>query len=211
LGRLLGSAGETAFFFSGTFSVPGAILNEVDRVGDAALVDAVRRGDEAAFARLYAAHQPAIYRYALRMCGAGAADDVVQDTFTALLRGGRYDERRGTLSAYLFGVARHHILKRIAIADQESPLDVDPLDDTTPFDDVSRGQTVDSVRAAVDALPPVYREAIVLCELHELDYAAAAAVMQVPIGTVRSRLHRAKALLCARLTPAQVQVKVRHG
>jgi RNA polymerase sigma-70 factor (ECF subfamily) len=183
----------------------------VDPAGDARLVDAMRRGDEAAFGQLYAAHHPAIYRYALRMCGAAAADDVVQETFTALLQGARYDPARGTLAAYLFGVARHHILKRLSITGQESPLDVDPLDDATPFDDVSRGQTVDSVRAAIDALPPVYREAIVFCELHEMDYAAAAALMQVPIGTVRSRLHRAKALLCARLAPARVQVKVRHG
>jgi RNA polymerase sigma-70 factor (ECF subfamily) len=183
----------------------------VDPAGDARLVDAMRRGDEAAFGQLYAAHHPAIYRYAVRMCGAAAADDVVQETFTALLQGARYDPARGTLAAYLFGIARHHILKRLSITGQESPLDVDPLDDTTPFDDVSRGQTVDSVRAAIDALPPVYREAIVFCELHEMDYAAAAALMQVPIGTVRSRLHRAKALLCARLAPARVQVKVRHG
>jgi RNA polymerase sigma-70 factor (ECF subfamily) len=94
----------------------------VDRASssDAALVGAIRRGDEAAFARLYAAYQGPIFRYALHMCGAGAADDVVQETFLALLRGGRFDADRGTLAGYLFGIARHHILKRLAVTRLES-------------------------------------------------------------------------------------------
>jgi len=184
----------------------------VDPKADARLVEAMRRGDEAAFTELYAAHHPAIYRYALRMCGAAAADDVVQETFTALLQGARFDPARGTLAAYLFGVARHHILKRLSAASLESEVEDDRPDDTTPFDELSRAETVDSVRAAIDALPPAYREAIVLCELQELDYATAAAVMQCPVGTVRSRLHRAKALLLAKLAAlSEVSVKVRHG
>jgi RNA polymerase sigma-70 factor (ECF subfamily) len=69
----------------------------------------------------------------------------------------------------------------------------------SPFDELSRAETVDRVRTAIAGLPPVYREAIVLCELNELDYATASAVMDCPIGTVRSRLHRARALLILRL------------
>ena len=53
---------------------------------DRQLLERVRRGDEEAFATVYARHQSAIYRYALHMCGAAAADDIVQDTFVALLR-----------------------------------------------------------------------------------------------------------------------------
>jgi RNA polymerase sigma factor (sigma-70 family) len=74
------------------------------------------------------------------------------------------------------------------------------LDDApTSLDDIVRAETVDTVRAAIDELPAPYRDAVVLCELEELDYAAAAQVMQCPIGTVRSRLHRARALLSTTL------------
>jgi RNA polymerase sigma-70 factor (ECF subfamily) len=59
------------------------------------------------------------------------------------------------------------------------------------------------VRAAVRSLPPQYREVIVLCELQEMDYAAAAGVIRCPIGTVRSRLHRARTLLSAKLAAMQ--------
>jgi RNA polymerase sigma-70 factor (ECF subfamily) len=175
------------------------------RLSDTALVGAIRRGDEEAFARLYGAYQGPIFRYALHMCGPGAADDVVQETFMALLRGGRFDAGRGTLAGYLFGIARHHILKRLAVARLEAPGDDDEMieaasDDRSPFDEMSRAEAVEAVRAAIQSLPPVYREIITLCELEELDYAAAAGVVACPVGTVRSRLHRAKALLMAKLT-----------
>jgi len=178
---------------------------------DAALLDAIRRGDEKAFASLYAALHPPIYRYALHMCGPAAADDVVQETFMALLRDTRgFDPDRGTVPGYLFGIARHFVLKRLAISRLESPLDDDEgavgpfsAEPATPFDDVSRAETVASVRAAVRSLPPVYREVIVLCELEGMDYAAAAALIECPIGTVRSRLHRARALLASKLVATQ--------
>src|SRR5207247_2076734 len=101
-------------------------------------------------------------------------------------------------------IARHHILKRLwrsrieATLDEEDA-DVDSADHAAAFDAISRTEIVDCVRAAIHRLPPLYREVIVLCELQELDYATAAAVIEVPVGTVRSRLHRAKALLAAKL------------
>jgi len=138
------------------------------------------------------------------MCGADAGDDVVQDTFLQVLRQpGRYDPSRGSVASYLFGIARHVILKRLAArygAAMTGALDMDlPAGGETPIETIARAQDVDSVRAAVDALPVAYREAIVLCDLEEQDYATAAAIMKCPIGTVRSRLHRARALLGARL------------
>jgi RNA polymerase sigma-70 factor (ECF subfamily) len=183
---------------------------EVER-DDRTLLDAARRGDEDAFARLYAAHHPPIYRYALHMCGAAAADDIVQDTFLALLiRTNRFDPARGPLLAYLCGIARHHMLKRLAIARFESPLDDDaaeggvfPVHVATALDDLSRAETIETVRAAIQSLPLVYREVVVLCELQELDYAAAAAIIERPVGTVRSRLHRARALLTSKLASVQ--------
>jgi RNA polymerase sigma-70 factor (ECF subfamily) len=72
----------------------------------------------------------------------------------------------------------------------------------TALDDLTREETIAAVRAAVQSLPPVYREAVVLCDLQEMDYAAAAGALQCPIGTVRSRLSRARALLVTKLSAA---------
>ena len=174
---------------------------------DVRLVERMRRGDPDAFAALFAAHHPPIYRYATQMCGAAAADDVVQETFMALLwqRDG-YDADRGPLLNYLFGIARHHVAKRLA-SRAEASLDdegeaVDGMcspPQLTPFEDLSRAETVGAVRAAIQSLPPAYREVVALCELQDMNYADAAGVIGCPIGTVRSRLHRARALLASKL------------
>lgn len=172
---------------------------------DAGLLERARKGDESAFSELFARHQRPIYHYAARMCGPDAGDDVVQETFLAVLRqAGRFDPARGTVAGYLFGIARHLVIKRLA--SNYGPFALEAPDenavaspDETPLDALTRAETIDEVRAAVHALPPVYREAVVLCELQGMDYAAAAAIMQCPIGTVRSRLHRGRALLTSRL------------
>ena len=70
---------------------------------------------------------------------------------------------------------------------------------TDPVGDLERQRHVDALRRAVVALPVRYREAVVLCDLHELSYADAAVALSCAIGTVRSRLHRGRALLARRL------------
>lgn len=174
---------------------------------DRRLLERARQGDEAAFVDLFARYQTQVFRYAAQMCGPTAADDIVQEAFLALLRQlDRYDPSRGTLIGYLLGIARHHVFRRLAESRSESLLDdrgVDrPATDQAaagnvgnPFDALSRSETIDRVRTAIRSLPPAFREVVVLCELNELDYATAAAVVGCPIGTVRSRLHRARTLL----------------
>ena len=61
--------------------------------------------------------------------------------------------------------------------------------------ELARLSDVQWLRRAISALPPVFREVVVLCELEEMDYAQAAQVLGIPIGTVRSRLHRARGQL----------------
>ncbi len=171
-------------------------MNGVD---DAALLERARRGDEEAFSELFSRHQRAVYRYAVYMCGADAADDVVQDTFmNVLLKSGRYDASKGAVSSYLLGTARHLMLRRLSHS-RTYPLEEFTEDQETPLDDLARQETIEVVRAAVQSLPPAHREAIVLCELEEMDYVEAANVMQCPVGTVRSRLNRARALLSRKL------------
>jgi RNA polymerase sigma-70 factor (ECF subfamily) len=179
----------------------------MDKVDEAALLMRASRGDEAAFGELYARYQRQIFHYAARMCGMAAGDDVVQETFLAVLRqGGRFDPAKGTVAAYLFGIARHHVIKRLdrqgltlsepvelVAADAVAPQD-------TPLETMARARMIGVVRQAVESLPPAYREVVALCDLQEMDYATVAHVIQCPIGTVRSRLHRARGLLLRKLS-----------
>ena len=131
----------------------------------------------------------------------------------ALMReAGRYDAARGSLAAYLYGIARHHVLRALErerpfvpideAAAEGAPSDEHTAAHETLLDELARGETIDRVRQAVLALPPHYREVVVLCELHEMSYTEAAAVMGCAVGTVRSRLHRARAMLIERLRAA---------
>jgi RNA polymerase sigma-70 factor (ECF subfamily) len=173
-------------------------MSEVD--DDAGLLERARRGDEEAFSQLYACHQRVIYRYAVYVCGQDAGDDIVQETFLAVLRQtARVDTLRGTVAGYLLGIARHLAMKRLGTRGQDESLSDMASDSPAVLDDLTRAETIDAVRAAVRSLPPAYREVVVLCELDEMDYAAAAAIVECPVGTIRSRLHRARTLLAAKL------------
>ena len=180
-------------------------MSEMD---DTALLGRARKGDETAFSLLFSRHQRQVFRYASYMGGADAADDIVQDTFLAVLRQkDRTDTVAGTVIGYLIGIARHLAMKRHSQPwlSEEHAMDVPALDPNA-LDQLVASESVETVRAAVRSLPPVYREAVVLCELEDIDYAVAATMMQCPVGTVRSRLHRARALLASKLSTA-----TRHG
>ena len=69
--------------------------------------------------------------------------------------------------------------------------------------DLTQRESVDALWRAVLALPRRYREVVILCDLEELDYSDAAAALGCPVGTVRSRLHRARALLLEKLQPGR--------
>ena len=176
-------------------------------IADAALLERARRGDEVAFSELYSRHQRAIFRFAIYMCGADAADDVVQDTFmSVLLKPARYDASKGAVISYLLGTARHLMLRRlsgsraVSLVEFTEDMNVESsIDHETPLEDFARQETIEVVRAAVQSLPPAHREVIVLCELEEMDYTEAANIMQCPVGTVRSRLNRARTLLSRKL------------
>ena len=176
---------------------------------DDELLFRLRKGDEQAFAVLYRRRQGAIYRFALHMSGSpAAAEDITQEVFLALLREEcGYDRERGTLSGYLFGIARKLVLRNLERGRGDVPLETESdelaarelavIDD--PLAGLTRHEAIEALRRAVQALPRRYREVVVLCDLEELDYAEAAVVLNCPIGTVRSRMHRARALLLEKL------------
>jgi RNA polymerase sigma-70 factor (ECF subfamily) len=177
--------------------------------GDGDLLRLISRGDEAAFLAFYRRYQGPVYRFALQMSGqAEIAEDVTQDVFMVVMGSARkYDPARGSIAAYLYGVARNFVLRRLeqerpyitALDDPESEFSDIAADDPDVLASLARNERIESLRRAVLALPPAYREVVVLCDLHELDYTEAATVLDCAIGTIRSRLHRARALLAEKM------------
>jgi len=189
---------------------------------DGELLRSMLAGDEEALATLYRRRQGSIYRFALQMSGSPAlAEDVTQEVFMVLMREGTsYDSARGPLNWFLFGIARNLVRQRLgreqfyaSLTDdgneQSSPAELQAVSD--PLAELSRSETIETVRKAVLSLPPRYREVVVLCELQEMSYAEAAAVMECAIGTVRSRLHRARALLIEKMRPAREENSATNG
>jgi RNA polymerase sigma-70 factor, ECF subfamily len=180
-----------------------------DRVPDDELLGHATAGDAQAFAELFRRRHPDVFRFALHMTGlASTAEDVVQDVFMVVMRdGARYDAGRGTVASWLCGIARNCVRQRldrdrrltpVDFADDGEPSAVDH-GSVDPLARLLRTERIETVRRAVHALPLPYREAVVLCDLQELSYGDAAAALGCPVGTVRSRLHRARTMLAARL------------
>lgn len=186
-----------------------------DNSSDSNLLQAMRAGNEEALAELYRRRQPGIYRFALQMCGSQElAEDITQEVFMVLMREAHtFDPARGPLSAFLMGIARHHVLRRLQrerfyVSMNETPdngsVTSHPLVTTVgPLDEMSRIEAIEALRRAVLALPERYREVVVLCDLQEMSYGETAEILGCAIGTVRSRLHRARALLIEKLRPAR--------
>jgi RNA polymerase sigma factor (sigma-70 family) len=188
---------------------------------DANLVARLRRGDAGAARELYERHGGALLRFGMAMSNCRqTAEDVVHDTFVELLRHpSRFDPTRGPVIAFLLGIARHRMARiaRVSVHDAEgnpesleaAGEDGDAERATSPAglpamledtgDALDRIHNIERVRAAVFDLPRVHREVIALCDLEELPYATVATILGCPIGTVRSRLSRARALLATRL------------
>jgi RNA polymerase sigma-70 factor (ECF subfamily) len=189
-------------------------MNLKSEPGDNELLRSMLAGDEEALALLYRRRQGNVYRFALQMSGSRPiAEDVTQEVFLFLMRHGQvFDPERGTLSAFLLGVARNHVLRRMRVDQVLTPISDDDDEDAGlpvstmdlhPLEDLARSETVELVRKAVLSLPPKYREVVVLCELQDLSYGEAADILGCAIGTVRSRLHRARALLLSKLRPVE--------
>jgi RNA polymerase sigma-70 factor, ECF subfamily len=122
----------------------------------------------------------------------------------------RYDPAKGSVSSYLYGIARNLVLRFLekdraygkalqTWGDDErlTPDSLVSIDD--PLGDLTCRERIELVREAVLALPAGYREVVILCDLHEHPYLDAANVLGCSVGTVRSRLHRARALLLRKL------------
>jgi RNA polymerase sigma-70 factor, ECF subfamily len=185
------------------------MLESPSQPSDDDLLRLTSAGDEKAFLDFYRRHQGAVFRFALQMSGkAEIAEEVTQDVFMVVMSAPKqFDPKRGSAGAYLYGIARNLVLRCL---EREKPY-LTVLDD--PDNEYSgrlageqdiagefaQTERIETLRKAVLALPPAYREVVVLCDLQEVDYAEAAGVLGCAIGTIRSRLHRARALLMEKM------------
>jgi RNA polymerase sigma-70 factor (ECF subfamily) len=177
--------------------------------GDARDIDLMQRtaaGDREAFETLYRTHQATVYRFARLMTGSTTiAEDIVQEVFLALMRdASRYDPARASLTTYLYGSARHHTRRRLLrdrlLVRLEDDADLCLATTTaTAAEELIRQRDMQDLRRAIVRLPARYREVIVLCDLQDVSYADAAQALGCAIGTIRSRLHRARHLLAEKL------------
>ena len=161
-----------------------------------------------AFAALFQRHQASVYRFAKQMTGSKeAAEDVTQEVFIALIQhGGRYDAGLGSLTTYLYGIVRNLVRRQHKRNRLRPEVDLAHVEDDSPalatshdpIDELARAEQHRVLRRAILLLPIHYREVIVLCELNGLSYDQAARIVGRPVGTIRSRLMRARSLLIAR-------------
>jgi RNA polymerase sigma-70 factor, ECF subfamily len=181
-----------------------------DGAAEAELLLRAGRGDEAAFLLLYERHRTPVFRFACRMLGSPQqAEDVTQECFLSILRRPEaFRAERASLRTYLCAIARHLALKLLRKRGQETLVD-DPPEEAPrgaaggrdALSTVIEAEAAEAVRSAVEALPPLQREAVVLFEYQELSLVDIATVCDVDVGTVKSRLHRARERLRRTLTP----------
>jgi RNA polymerase sigma-70 factor (ECF subfamily) len=178
------------------------------------LIARIAAGDREAFALLYRQYRPDVYRFAAHISGSSAvAEDVVHDVFIAVIEdAARYRTGQSGVLPWLLGIARNHVRRwrhrRLVL-----PLPGDDTEagrrlavQTDPLIALTRQRRGDALRRALRKLPVHYREAIVLCDLQELSYEDAATTLGCAIGTVRSRLHRGRALVARYLCDVNDEV-----
>lgn len=198
---------------------------------DVELIRRLAAGDETAFLEFYRRYQGGLYRYAVHMSGSpDAAADIVQETFLTLIRHtNKFNEERGTPAAFLYGIARNHVRKLHEREGKYFPLSEELVHGLstewsespghsngngyapkgsaradTVLESLEREEIVELLRETILTLPDHYREPVTLCDLEGKSYSEAAALLGCPVGTVRSRLNRARSILLDKLRPARI-------
>jgi RNA polymerase sigma-70 factor (ECF subfamily) len=182
---------------------------------DQELVKLLARGDHRAFETIYSRCHLPLFRFAMHMSASHEiADEITQETFLFLLRKpSAYAAEKGTLVSFLMGVARNLIRRNRRDTSPDLPLEDDGIEERiaesaspdSPLDHAIRRQSAAALQAALLQVPEAYREVMVLCDLQEMSYSEAAAILSIPLGTVRSRLHRGHLALLDQLSRVTAQ------
>lgn len=177
---------------------------------EAGLLQRASRGDESAFLLLYERHRRSVFGFAYRLLGSvPVAEDITQECFMSLVRRpDGFQEGRASLRTYLCAAARNLAYKHMRKQGVEVLVD-DVAEDRASepgredaLQKLLDEEVVARVRKAVEALPPLQREAVVLFEYEEMSLAEIATVCGADVGTIKARLHRARERLRRELEPA---------
>jgi RNA polymerase sigma-70 factor (ECF subfamily) len=166
---------------------------------DSPLADRLRRGDSRAFEDLVIAHQHRVFGVALRMLRNRAdAEEVAQEVFLRVHRAIGDFRGEAKLSTWLYAIASRLCLNRLASGERrltregEESLERLAADTADPAAHAERGELEAALRRAIDELPDERRIVVVLRDMEGLAYEEIAAALELPLNTVRSRLHRAR-------------------
>jgi RNA polymerase sigma-70 factor (ECF subfamily) len=196
-------------------SPPGAASPEED----APLVRRALAGDEMAYRDLLARYRNRVYGLALRMVqNADDAADIAQEAFVKAFQSLATFDLTKSFGAWIAKIAAnlcidHYRRRRLALVSLDAPIDTDrgertrELADGRPAPDelLGAGESERRMDALVESLPPRYRMAVVLRYKEDLAYEEIASILDIPLGTVKARLHRAHRLLKRKLRPALVE------
>ncbi|MFG1796518.1 RNA polymerase sigma factor [Nocardia sp. NPDC049149] len=183
---------------------------------DEALLAAVAKGDQACLRVLYERHATAMLRVVRRMTAqSGAAEEILQETWLAVWRSA--DSFRGESSArgWLFGVAKrqayNYLRKSVPVAiDLDDAPDIsDPAD--TVEDIVLANAARSDLAAGIGELPEHLRDVLLLVLVDDLPYPDVAAVLDIPVGTVKSRMSHARKRLALALAGTTADLSTRYG
>jgi len=170
-----------------------------------------KSGDPSAFTDIVEAHKDSVHQFVLACLGrTGEAEDLAQEVFLQAYQALPSFRGESRLSTWLYSLARHVCLHHLRAkrAEKRTAVEVE-LPDWLDLPDGQPGaesllqdeETRACVRQAVDSLPPPLRAVIVLSHWEDLPYAEISRILDIPVGTVKSRAHNAAALLAGRLKP----------
>jgi RNA polymerase sigma-70 factor (ECF subfamily) len=173
---------------------------------DESLLAAHLRGDPSAFGVLVTRHERRIYGLCLRILGNREdAEDATQEAFLAALRKAASFRRAAAFSTWLYRIAVNAATDQARRRGRSRATTLDPEDAGVADPGVDLGEAVTAavaVQTALTKVPEEFRVAVVLCDLYRVPYADAAQILEVPVGTVKSRVFRGRAALAACLTGA---------
>lgn len=165
--------------------------------------DRAKRGDREALCELVNEHYARVYRFCARRLGDDLAQDAAQETFLTMQRTVKRYEGRSSFEVWLLGIANNHC-RNLARKRRREPVSLDHA-----FEGSTRGHedgvvAGESLRCAMNSLSPEHRELVMLHEVEGLTYAEVAGVLEIPEGTVKSRLYYAFRQLRDAMTEATV-------
>ena len=184
---------------------------------DGVIVARIAGGNLAALGVLHDRHSEAVRRFVLRATSHGAdADDLVQETMLKAYRAWDQYEKGTNAKAWLLTILRHAFINEYRRRTRHpETVDVDTIEPYAVFSEVQDEDPQgaffdrivdDEVLRAIDQLPEVFRETLVLSDVEGMSYQEIAGILEVPIGTVKSRLFRARQLLQTKLYDYAVEM-----